>query len=109
MRVPVSKAYRAFPELDGFTDAQCDQFVKLANRRRWLSMVISTGVGMVAMLVVGIGGGALARFVYASMVSLGVLRRVPIGLLDQLIECSPVIVGLCAGSVAAFMIRDRWL
>lgn len=31
MRLPTSKVYRAFPELDQFSDAQCRAFVRLAN------------------------------------------------------------------------------
>jgi hypothetical protein len=31
MRLPTSKVYRAFPELDQFSDAQCLAFVRLAN------------------------------------------------------------------------------
>lgn len=33
MRIPASKVYRAFPELDKFSDAQCESFVKAAARQ----------------------------------------------------------------------------
>ena len=32
MRLPTSKVYRAFPELDQFSDAQCRAFVRSANQ-----------------------------------------------------------------------------
>lgn len=32
MRMPMSKIYRAFPELDRFNDEQCERFVEKANR-----------------------------------------------------------------------------
>ncbi|HVP73946.1 MAG TPA: hypothetical protein VMS30_09425 [Phycisphaerales bacterium] len=34
MRLPVSKIYRAFPELDRFSDEQCDRFVERARLAR---------------------------------------------------------------------------
>lgn len=33
MRIPLSKAYRAFPELDSFDDATCERYVKVANQQ----------------------------------------------------------------------------
>ncbi|MFG0242460.1 MAG: hypothetical protein ACF8R9_06740 [Phycisphaerales bacterium JB054] len=35
MRIPVGRVYRAFPELDRFTDAQGEQFVRAACKRGW--------------------------------------------------------------------------
>lgn len=34
MRIPASKVYRAFPELDKFSDEQCANFVRAADRHR---------------------------------------------------------------------------
>ncbi|MBS0198526.1 MAG: hypothetical protein JSR77_17380 [Planctomycetes bacterium] len=34
MRLPASKVYRAFPELDRFSDEQCEGFVALIRRKR---------------------------------------------------------------------------
>lgn len=31
MRIPLSKVYRAFPELDRFSDAECEGFMRLAS------------------------------------------------------------------------------
>ena len=33
MRIPLTKVYRAFPELDGFPDHECRRFVRRARRR----------------------------------------------------------------------------
>ncbi len=38
MRMPMSKIYRAFPELDRFSDEQCERFVERANR--WKAMPV---------------------------------------------------------------------
>jgi hypothetical protein len=35
MRLPLNRVYRAFPELDRFTNDQCEQFVRRAWRRAW--------------------------------------------------------------------------
>ncbi len=32
VRLPLSKVYRAFPELDGFTDAECESYVRHVSR-----------------------------------------------------------------------------
>lgn len=38
MRIPLSKVYRAFPELDRFSDAECERYVKRARRAqlKWM-------------------------------------------------------------------------
>lgn len=33
MRLPLSKIYRAFPELDRFTDVQCEEYVRQVRKR----------------------------------------------------------------------------
>lgn len=43
MRIPLTKVYRAFPELDRFSDRECERFVTRARRRRlrwmWIPML----------------------------------------------------------------------
>ncbi len=49
MRIPVKKIYRAFPELDGFSDEACERFVKRAlhgGRVLQLGFSIAAGVGI---------------------------------------------------------------
>jgi hypothetical protein len=56
MRLPVSKAYRAFKELDRFSDTQCVTFARAARPRgwRWLGHAIViltvTVVGLIGMM-----------------------------------------------------------
>ena len=47
MRIPVSKMYRAFPELDPFPDHECRRFVRRA-RRRVLAWMWVPVVGLLA-------------------------------------------------------------
>src|SRR5690606_34073587 len=57
MRVPASEVYRAFAELDRFSDDQCRQFVACAQRnRRWSRGAATLGAWLAAgttWLVVG--------------------------------------------------------
>lgn len=54
MRLPTSKVYRAFAELDPFTDAQCRGFVHAANRgtiRQTIGVLLLVAVGVVVFVV----------------------------------------------------------
>lgn len=53
MRIPLSKVYRAFPELDRFSDAECERFVLQVSRQR-LGTRYLIGVAPVIGLVVSI-------------------------------------------------------
>ncbi|CAG1004584.1 hypothetical protein PHYC_03154 [Phycisphaerales bacterium] len=56
MRIPASKVYRAFPELDKFGDAQCESFVKAAagrSERRAMRVVLQLLVAVAAFFGVG--------------------------------------------------------
>jgi hypothetical protein len=46
MRVPLDKVYRAFPELDRFSDDACRGFVRQAVRRHRLSQIGSALLGL---------------------------------------------------------------
>jgi hypothetical protein len=62
MRLPFSKAYRAFPELDAFSDEECERFVeRVTGEARWrrrralldlLSIVAGPPIGFVASAIV---------------------------------------------------------
>lgn len=55
MRLPFSKLARAFPELDSFTDTQCERFIWLAQVRQPARMAVSTCIAL--LVVFGIIGG----------------------------------------------------
>jgi len=58
MRLPAFKVYRAFPELDRFSDEQCEGFVAAANRsgsgRAWRRVTQAA----FAVLLMSMGAGA---------------------------------------------------
>jgi hypothetical protein len=84
MRLPVRKIYRGFPELDRFSDAECERFVDLMRVRR--------RVGPVAC---GIG---IAGFFLGLYVSVNVYPLV----FDHLAEwwASPAGIGVLVGPLA---------
>jgi len=48
LRLPISKIYRAFPELDRFSDERCEEYVRQARRELgymiWFVSIVSAGV-----------------------------------------------------------------
>lgn len=57
MRVPGSKVYRAFSELDPFSDAECVAYVRMVRQRHRLMHGVATvfGVGLALGCIVGFG------------------------------------------------------
>ncbi len=110
MRLPASKVYRAFRELDRFTDEQCGWYVRRAIRKHAISMAFMGSVGtalgglvfgIVGALAVLIGraiedGNVHNWMVYHSLAEtmlIGVFIAIPAG----------------AGLVTWLWVRDRWL
>jgi len=108
MRLPGSKVYRAFPELDRFSDEECERFVGIAKHENQASMVL-TGLlaafvavaGTVLLIVIlktcvwwilGAAGGGRVR---PSDEGFGFLLVLPPSFL--------------VGPVAGLLIRDAWL
>lgn len=67
MRIPLTRVYRAFPELDRFSDDQCSRFVRAACKRGWRRhvhralLVILTPISVLCtLLVLGMALEALA-------------------------------------------------
>lgn len=59
MRIPGSKVYRAFPELDHFSDDQCRKFVRAANRGFWWTSLrifvwVSGAISILAVAAIGL-------------------------------------------------------
>ena len=61
MRLPTSKIYRAFPELDRFRDTECEDFIRRAEKARPLE-VVGMVVGIVAALVAFVPGTFILFF-----------------------------------------------
>lgn len=57
MRMPRRKLVRAFPELDRFSDSQCELLVRRIQERGSFNAVMIVGISTVSMLVFAIGVG----------------------------------------------------
>lgn len=101
MRLIVSKLYRAFPELDRFSDEQCELFVRAANRSwawrlaRWL---------VIALLAVGVVAAGMG----VTAVAIG-LSRVWNSVLGHLGSATALGAVLLVGFAALLVVRDRLL
>ena len=77
MRIPVSKIYRAFPELDRFSDRECEIFIERVRKTEkfkavswWVALGVAIGVVVCALVQCAVTGlayrwmeGRLARSV----------------------------------------------
>lgn len=66
MRVPAWDVYRAFPELDGFDDERCREYVRLARRKRWPWM-LATHIGQAMVVFFGLPFLGLAHAAIAHL------------------------------------------
>lgn len=58
MRLPISKVYRAFPELDAFDDAACRRYVQLANEQFGTSKSGWIALGLIIAFAIALPGAA---------------------------------------------------
>ena len=104
MRLPRSKIYRAFPELDEYSDDQCRAYVKSASRtgrRSW---------GLFCVLaVIGWFGGFSVLFVGASSTAAWVKSRQHTGFLEFLSVVGALTAAVGVPTISVVMARDRWL
>lgn len=104
MRLPISRVYRAFPELDRFPDHVCERYVAQARYKAWRSKI---AVALLAMLSVPV----------MFLVTLFLLMQVGELFHKNAIRSStsiwPVLIVLVLSTAAAILtplcIRDRWL
>lgn len=106
MRLPISKVYRAFPELDRFSDAECRAYVQRAVKRHWMSMIL-VGIGAVAAMILVWSTYFAVVGVLSSVFGLGHLARS--SQWGDLVIVLTVVGGVASGPVVALMIRDFWL
>lgn len=99
MRLPWSKVYRAFPELDRFEEADCERFVRLARARfgREAGPVVLLQIVVTAISVIIASGIAIRWFLSTEMTWPAVVSTVP----------SAMLIG--ASLLPALFIRDFWL
>lgn len=99
MRLPWRKLYRAFAELDGFSDAECQDMIRrVMNRSLWRTLVVS-GIALCACMAV-VGVCLLATVILSRGVSRAwELEFIGVGLA----------IGCGGGVIAALFVRDLYL
>ncbi|HZW06547.1 MAG TPA: hypothetical protein VFF65_05440 [Phycisphaerales bacterium] len=104
MRVPGSKVYRAFPELDRFTDEQCCRFLKAVKRDRWLARIGRVTV-IVAVFVATMLGVAVPSVIVISLLGRSgiVTAETNWGMAALL---AALVLPVLAALLAAFAARD---
>ncbi len=108
MRLPVSKIYRAFPELDRFSDAECDRFVQLAVKDRPFQTALVT-IGILALLTIAMVGGLTFFLGLFSVLDTYAkpLRQLDMWPAAQILLIAVVLTALVY--LAAFLPRDKWI
>ncbi len=108
MRVSFSKVHRAFPELDGFTDAECAALIHAVQRERAVGLLATS----MAAVVLSIASGLLAA--YFTWRLLIAIYDVP----DDRPTSDGLFVlffsliggaGILTMALVGFLIRDLWL
>lgn len=104
VRLPLHKVYRAFPELDGLTDAQCEAYVRGAERAEPWRRVL----GLAACIFITVGAAALLLWPaqWLGDQFLGVLSPMTSGAARALVIALLVAAGPL---LLALSFRDRWL
>jgi len=99
VRLPLSKVYRAFPELDRFSDDECELYVRHVSRDSGTSITVGAfAVAIGSMIVVPVVTVLTARLVF-------VRPPTPVIALMSLL----VFGGLFSGPLWGFLFRDRLL
>lgn len=99
MRIPASEVYRAFAELDRFSDDQCRMFVWCAQRnRRWSRAAAVMAAWLAAGMIWALVGGAW----------LAVVSAAPLGPAPFLVV-GGVSITILSGALVGLVIRDRWV
>jgi hypothetical protein len=115
VRMPLTKIYRAFPELDRFTDAQCAAWVRLAQREHW-GFMLRVGVVLAVLLIPAAGlligivssvTGVLAASRFGSWI--GRSLRLTIDDVEMIFKGPALIAAMVLVFVVAALVRDRAL
>lgn len=104
--VPLLKAYREFPELDRFSDAECEGFVRLAKSQNRPATYLWTLVGV---LVAGFSipvGFALTMFIANVVAKRGGPSA---GSNATLIAFAGILLSLIGGAMLGVITYERWL
>lgn len=108
MRIPFSKVYRAFPELDEFTDAECQGFVQMAQREKAVALLATAMGAVVCSLLTGIvvafGTGSILASVFDAP-ERSPRGDVRFGVFFAVIGAA----GVLSAALVGLLIRDLWI
>lgn len=106
MRLPYSKIYRGFPDLDPFSDEVCEGYINDVRRQQSFLVQIYHAMAIVLMIIVGLPvSGAIAGLVFEGI-------RAWVGPHSLLAERAGLVtLGVClfASGIACLSFRDRGL
>lgn len=108
MRLPLSKVYRAFSELDEFSDEQCEGYVRRAKRKRYGSMIATATIAVPSCLIIAVVGWAAAFAIASALIEqyrFWLMRHYLDDVINVAAGVFPPLVAVVAGLVA----RDVWL
>ncbi len=111
MRIPLQNIWRAFPELDAFSDEQCERFVESATRD-FRGSATRTAAITIALSALGVVlTGMTARFLWQISrdwlhTRLTAARFRDIGDAYLIVVCVLIAISLC---LAVLITRDQWL
>lgn len=112
-RLPVRHVYRAFPELDGYSDEQCIRFMKAAR-----GTMLRRAIAILAILTIFVVGTIAGAIILLSVVNMilpsGHTRNLQLG--RGLVMLCLLLICTAAGPILAFLMRDfliidriRWI
>lgn len=106
MRIPFLRAYRAFRELDQFSDAECRRFVRATLRQFRARAIGARIVGLVIGLVFCVPAFTLALYMFQSMFNSRWGQAWHASLIVPLLV---VLAASLVGGIAGLAWFDRWL
>lgn len=107
MRLPLTKVYRAFPQLDIFSDTECRRYVSRARADHRLTGWL-VGLGMAVIALPSFMLGFYVAFNVVEPLLFGAASRQ--GEIEWLLTVGGVWITIFScGMVLAFLLRDRWL
>ncbi|MFN7020572.1 MAG: hypothetical protein ACK4WH_04490 [Phycisphaerales bacterium] len=106
MRLPISRVYRAFPELDRFDDARCKAYVRTVRREQGSKGV---AVELLNWLVGGAAGLAMLCAVVSFLQMFAKAGSGPSYAARVASLCTVVGVPVMAGGLTSLALRDRRL
>lgn len=111
MRIPGTKVWRAFPELDRFSDTECERFVNRATVEHAASKTGALLLGVLSLgitipILIWLATAAWSLFAKKYLGGYGRPGRDLVGDIATVVFTAGVALGSC---LTMLIVRDRWL